>query len=262
MKKVIVSIVYFLILFIPLAASVEAVILRPGEQVIDNGRLTENHATFLQTATIAVNTATQIANQVINLASMSPEAMLAHILGVEKQLGQVVDIMKQAQGLMDATQTAEQAWNRTFKQIDSFAHGETSAADRIAHHEDMINVLDQTYQDALRVGKLNTEIDSDTQQLQDMMNENQNAVGNKTVKQVKNQAGTLVVAQKIKQNETLPNLTTVLVASARANLEIAAEARSNAFHGMNINVSDPYQPTKDDLKNYTKPAGQGYIHFF
>lgn len=180
--------------------------------VHDAANTAENHATFLQTAQNTLNTATQIANQVTNLASLSPEAMAAHLLGIEEEFGDMVESMKQAQGVMKASQSAETAWNNSFRKADSFFEGDTSRVDNFGDSKKMIRTLDQTYLDALRASKSSAKIEKDAKRLQAMMEQNKSAAGNKQALQIQNNLSAQQVTLQMKRNQTLGMFSSAVVA--------------------------------------------------
>lgn len=197
-----------LAVFAAAAAATPFYIARAAVPVYDAANTAQTHATYLQAAQNVLNTATQIANQVTELTSMDANAMSKHINGVSGQVNEVAGFAKQAKGLMSASTSAEQAWEKAFSDPEQFFTDGTNLTitDRIARGQKMSNVLNQTYEDALRIAKSNMQIDQDIEQLQDMMEQNKNAVGNKQAIQTQNALLAQQNALLIKQNQNLAAL--------------------------------------------------------
>lgn len=198
--------------------------------VYDATNTAENHATFLQAAQQVINSATQIANQVLELKSMPSSDLNAHSTTVNGEITRISDIMNQAQGIMKLNQSAEQMWSQVFKPIDSFFSnsGNISPFVLMTNSQNMSSSLDQTLQDALRTAKSNTDVSQDTQLLQELMNQNANAVGNKHAIQVQND----LIAQQntlyMKQNQIMGAMAASVIASNSKQNQIDAQATAIA----------------------------------
>lgn len=184
----------------------------------------QNTKNAINTAVTAVNTATQVANQIKNLASMSPEGILAHYLGISQDLADITGVWQAYNGLMSATKTMDESWNSAFKQVDSFFSGETSSfAQRNSDSQSMLRALEQTYKDSMNTAKQVGDTSKSAQNLQDALNRVGNAVGAKEAAQ----AGTQVVAsgvkEAIKTNQQLSTLITI--ESAKGQAEVQEQAK-------------------------------------
>jgi P-type conjugative transfer protein TrbJ len=232
-----------LVLFATIGISTTAPQVFAAVPVYDATNTAENHATFLQAAQQVLNSATQIANQVLELKSMPSDDLNTHSTTVNGQLSQVSTIMNLAQGFMQPNQSAETIWSQVFKPIESFFSntGNITPFVLMTNSQNMSSSLDQTLQDALRTAKSNTDITQDTQLLQDLMNQNANAVGNKHAAQVQNDLLAQQNALYIKQNQIM---------AAMASAVIASNAKQNQIDAQATAVAQQY--TNESNNNATK----------
>lgn|GEM_PF-2332100 len=193
--------------------------------VNDTPNTLQNTTTAINTATTAINTATQVANQVKNLASMSPEGLLAQYLGVSAELGQVVGVWQAYNGLMTATQTMDQSWNNAFQQVNTFFSGGTSTiAQRNSNNQSTLQALESTYRDSMNTASAMTNTTTATQNLQTSLTNVANAVGNKQVVQANSQIASAAVKEQIKTNAQLGQLLTIEAAKGEAEVNEKAQA--------------------------------------
>lgn len=197
--------------------------------VIDMANIAETHATFLQTVQTVANTLTQIQNQVLELTSMSPESLLAHVTGVNTELSKIQSTITQVQGLMDSVKTTEQVWQSTFSKIDHLFDGTINVLDGssgLGRSQNMAKAADQTYQDALQIAKTNADISQEMQTLKRLMDENQSAVGNKHAAQTQN----ALLAQQnellLKQQQTSAAMVSAMTAHYAKENQKEAEAEA------------------------------------
>jgi P-type conjugative transfer protein TrbJ len=215
--------------------------------VFDATNTAENHATFLQAAQQVINSATQIANQVLELKSMPSSNLNSHSTAVNTELSQVSIIMNLAQGMMQPNQSADQMWNQVFKPINSYFSnsGNISPLVLMTNSQNMSNSLDQTLQDSLRTAKSNTDVSNDTQLLQELMNQNANAVGNKHAIQVQNDLLAQQNALYIKQNQIMAAMASAIIASNSKQNQIDAQstaiAQKYTDEATTVMAEDPFQ---------------------
>ena len=187
----------------------------------------ENIAQAVMTVT---NTLTQIQNQLLELRPADSDFLQNQINGIAQQINQIKNTGQQANGLMNQGQSVEQKWQNTFGSIDSlFTSDSTVTPDaQIAHSRNAAYTLDQTYQDAYRSAKQLAIVDQDWQTLQQLMEANKNAVGNKQSMQVQN---SLIAQQNtllLKQIQTQSAMSSVVAASnAAQNQEDAQTTAKN-----------------------------------
>lgn len=193
--------------------------------VIDTTNIAQTHANVLQSIQTVANTLTQIQNQLLELKTLDPQRLLAQKLGIGQQFDQVKSTISKAQGIMYDVKTVEQSWESTFGNIENLLNGGSSNAS--ANAKRVAASLDYTYKDALRVAKDLGKIDDDVKQLQDLMDDNGNAVGNKHAQQVQNG----LIAQQnmllIKQNQGISAMTSAVVAANAKQNQIDAQTTAD-----------------------------------
>lgn len=206
----------------------------------------QNIAQAVMTVT---NTLTQIQNQLLELKPMDSNFLQAQISDLNQQINQMRSNAQQAQGLMNQEQSLEQKWQSTFGSIETlFTSGATVTPNaQIAHSRNAANTLDQTYQDAYRIAKQNANVDQDWQALQNLMNANQNAVGNKQSLQIQNSLIAQQNALLLKQIQTQSATNAVLAATAAAQNQ--EDAQTTAQNKKIIDAFDTHQAKGNPLVN-------------
>jgi P-type conjugative transfer protein TrbJ len=193
--------------------------------VNDINNTLQNTKTAISTATNAVNTASQVANDVRNLASMSPDGLLAHYLGISKELSNTLGVYNAYNGLMNATQTAEQAWNGTFQSAESFLSGDTSALKGTAEgQKNMYSSVDKTYRDSMNTARQVSDTRGDMTNLQNALNKVANANGAKEVAQANGQVSSIIAETQIKGLQTESQLLGITAADAEIRNQDAMRA--------------------------------------
>lgn len=183
--------------------------------VIDTANINQTNLVYAQALKTALNTATQIANQVRNLQSASPDLLSANSTGINEQLAAVLSTVQASNGIMRPGETATQSWDKVFNSATDYGVG--SSTTRAAYQQNMLYYLDETYKDSLRVAKTNQQIEADMSNLNRMLTESQNVEGNKSAIQVQ----TAVQAQGVKQQMQLNQTMAALLSqqAAQANYE-------------------------------------------
>ncbi|MEN6621135.1 MAG: hypothetical protein ABFD50_06280 [Smithella sp.] len=194
--------------------------------VHDATNTAENHATFLQAAQQVLNSATQIANQALELTPLSNDSLGTYERAVNAEMTFVQNILNKLQGLMTPTKTSDQVWSENYKPIDSYFNlgGLLTPSAVMSNNQNMSYAADQTFQDGLKTAKAYADITQDAALLQDLMDQNKNAVGNKQLGQIQNDLLAQQNSIYIKQNQIIGAMTaSVIAANARQN-QIDAQA--------------------------------------
>jgi len=213
--------------------------LQPASAAVntnDKPNTLQNTKTAIQAATTAVNTATQIANQVKNLASMSPEGILASYLGISNELGEVVDVINAYNGLMSATNNMNTAWNAAFKQVDSFFDGNTSVFKQATNTQTTLNALQKTYKDSMTLSNSMKDISNSTALLEKDLNYVSEATGMKSVQQAHANISALIAKENMKQTQLLGNWAMQLAGYFQLKNQEAARAAAT-----NLNAANSFQ---------------------
>lgn len=210
--------------------------------VYDAANTAETHATFLQAAQQVLNSGTQIANQGLELTSMSDSSLDAHAKTVNSEMSFAQKVLNQLGGMMSPGKTSDQAWSETFKPIDDYY----ALSDIITpmavmtNNQKMSHALDQTLQDGLKVAKAYADITQDTALLEELQKQNKKAVGNKHAAQVQNDLIAQQNAIYIKQNQIM---------AAMATSMIAANARQNQMDAQSNAINKAYSDALDETIN-------------
>lgn len=205
-----------------------------------------------QAVSTVANTLTQIQNQLLELQPLDLQVLQSQINGITQQINQIQSTSQQSQGLMNQAQSVEQKWQQTFGNMDTIFNNQSTITPgaQIANSRNTAYTLDQTYQDAYRVAKQAATLDQDWQTLQQLMNSNQNAVGNKQSMQIQN---SLIAQQNgliLKQIQTLSALNSVIAAgNAAQNRE---DAQTTAQNQQLMNAFDAHQAKGNPLDTRTR----------
>lgn len=234
-----------------LTAAVIAVLTVPrvfaAVPVYDAANTAETHANFLQTAQQVINSATQIANQLLELKSLPDKDLNNYYNVLRGEFGKINVNANQAVGLMLQAQSVEQTWAQTFKRIDDFFtyNGTTNSTSIITQQQNMSTMTDKTLMDALRTAKTHSETDNDEVLLMQLLEQNKNAVGNKSAIQVQNELIAQQNALFVKQNQIMAAMATAtIVQNAKQNQTEAIAAAIAKKHSdeaqavMSINPFD------------------------
>lgn len=103
----------------------------------------------------------------------------------------------QSQGMMNPSQTAEQAWSKTF--YDPKDYGDKDVVDRLKLDKNAAHALGLTYKDAFNLIKQSGAIDKDIANLNKAMEANASVHGNKEALQIQNVLSGHLVALRAKE---------------------------------------------------------------
>ncbi|SFM38298.1 type IV secretion system protein [Pelosinus propionicus] len=209
-----------------LAATIAVPRVFAAVPVFDATNTAENHATFLQAAQQVINSATQIANQALELKPVSSDSLDAHATTVNREMTFVQTILNQFQGLMNPGKPSSQVWSETFKPIDNYftLSGLLTPSAIMTNNQNMSYSADQTFQDGLKTAKAYADITQDAALLQELMEQNKNAVGNKQLGQIQNNLLAQQNSIYIKQNQIVGAMTSAVIASNARQNQIDAQA--------------------------------------
>jgi len=234
---------------------------KQGNQVYDAPDHKYTVVEQIKAITQAVNTATEIAHQVTNLASMSSEALAAHLLGLDNELQQSIEVVEAWDGLMSATNTMTNAWNSTFSQLDTFAHGGTSVINKMNNKKSKLEILETTYKDSMNTGRLTNTINDEVTSLKTAVNEISNAEGAVQAEQAQADITASIETIELKKTVLLSDMVGLTSITSQVEAQEITESRGTLVTGFNFGVSDPYNPSTYDNLMYTRPTGQGMISF-
>ncbi|WP_371381845.1 hypothetical protein [Sporomusa aerivorans] len=130
---------------------------------------------------------------------------------------------------MNSTNTMEQAWNQSFRSVDSlFSGSNTTTVDRIGNGWTTASALEKTYMDSMRVAKANADISKEVEQLNRLMEQNKNSVGNKQLQQTQNDIMAQQNAILLKQQQTMGAMAATVAAQSAQQNQADAEAMALA----------------------------------
>lgn len=234
---------------------------RNGYQTYDVRNNAKSIIAEIKGVTEMVNTITNLAYQIKNLASMSPEGILAHYLGISQDLADIAGVWQAYNGLMAATDTAKNAWTSAFRSVEDFSQGKTSVTKQMGKNKDLLNVLETTYKDSMATAKALGDQQNDIKMLENALNKLESASGNLENQQIRTQIESLEVSLAIKRNLLLGNLVSLKSITGKAKIDQEVKDKEATREGAAFMVSDPYHPTSYDKKNFDRPKGKGMIDF-
>lgn len=156
--------------------------LRPANaalQVSDFNSEIQHGIAAVHAATSVVQSATQIANEVKHLTGMSPDALVAHYLGLDETLQNVIDAYSAYNGLLASGKNASSAFDSAFGQVGTLFEGGTSLADYTSQ-KNSLAMLEKMNQDAIYLSKqAQKDIDKSQNNMGRSLTELGASVGNK-----------------------------------------------------------------------------------
>lgn len=181
----------------------------------------QNIAQAINTVT---NTLTQIQNQLLELQPLDLQALQYQINGINQQMDNIQRTAQQAQGLLSQSLSMDQKWQQTFGNLETkFSTSETTTPEaQMAHDKNKVYTLEKTYQDAYQTAKDSANLENEMTTLQELMDANKSAVGNKQSLQIQN---SLLAQQNLllmKQIKTLSGMSTAIAASNASRNEADA----------------------------------------
>jgi|GEM_PF-6021811 len=232
-----------------------------GYQVYDAPREKQSIIASIKSITEMVNQMTRLANQIKDLASMSPEGLLAHYTGVSNVLGDVVGTWQAYNGLLSATSTANNAWSSAFTQVHSFITGQTSATAHIKNQQDLLQALENTYRDSMSAAQMASNQEAEVALLKNSLTNLQNADGGVETEQIAAQIESINTTLLIKRNFLISNLITVRTTRNQDKLTQKKNSMNEVTNGLTFGTPDPYHPDAYQQQVFTRPQGQGMINF-
>lgn len=136
--------------------------------------------------------------------------------------------------------------------------------DKDTINEDIVaqkKALEQTYKDAMQIAKTESQDLATTTALLAAMDQAGNAKGDLAASQANTQVRSVLLVEKARANRLLANYTAVEAAHQKAKMDQELKAWKDSRNGMAFITIDPYHPSKDDARKYTRPQGQGFIDF-
>lgn len=188
---------------------------------IDN--TAQNAQTAINTATSAINSATSVANELRMLASMSPEALITHYVGLSQNLAEVLGTYKAYQGIINSTKDLSTTWKSTFNGMDSIFNGDSK---NLKNSQDTMKVLENTYTDSMKISNEISNVTQSIDNLKKAVNNSANADGTKEALQANGQITAVGVSEQIKQNQLLSSMVTSMAAKQQFELEEVAKSQA------------------------------------
>ena len=207
----------------------------------------ENIAQAINTVT---NTLTQIQNQLLELQPRDLQSLQNQINGINQQIDKLQSTTQQAQGLMSQSINIEQKWQQTFGDLETkFNVPELVTPEaQTAHDKNKVYTLEKTYKDAYLAAKDSSDLEKEMEALQQLMDANKNAVGNKQSLQIQN---SLLAQQNLllmKQIKTMSAMGTAIAGSYAAQNE--TDATTTAQNEQLIKKLDELSQAGSPLANY------------
>ncbi|MEN6623585.1 MAG: hypothetical protein ABFD50_18825, partial [Smithella sp.] len=127
---------------------------------------------------------------------------------------------------------------------------------------EQIRWLDQIYQNILASAKENlADSSAQTESLLAADEASGSAVGTVAALQANTEVQSLQAAALLRKNALLSNYLALEAAKSRAETADTVQSAQDMKNGMAFIISDPYHPTEQEKKQYTRPEGIGFVNF-
>ena len=122
--------------------------------------------------------------------------------------------------------------------------------------------LDQMYQKILASIKENmADSSQQTDALIEANNASANAEGNLAATQANTEVGGILTESILRRNALLANYTAINTAHNMAEKAEQLQSAEDMKNGMTMIITDPYKPTQQEIKQYSRPSGIGFVKF-
>lgn len=223
---------------------------RNGYQVKDVTRIDKNTISDMKTYTILVNSMQAIENKVLDMTGLPTEesdSMRFSLQNISSQTGSI----QQSAAIPDVDEDTLFPTTQTV--------GDPSKSfDR----NSQLIWLDHMYQNMLASAQDNlADSNSQTDALLAAGEASSSAVGNMAALQSNTQVQSLQTAALLRRNAMIANYIALEAAKSRADTADLVQSAQDVKNGMTFIVSDPYHPTAQEKKQYTRPEGIGFVKF-
>lgn len=206
--------------------------LQPAEAAIavnDANNIYQNTLNAVNTATIAMNTATQIANQVRNLASLSSSELDKFYESVATDIGRITTAQGLYGGMMNKGKTIDSAWTSAFKDVDTYFNSSTrpSLSQNNLNKESTLATSQASNKDSLVISKTVSDASSQSAtDLQSAVTTLNNADGIKQSIQAHGFITSLMVKEQLKENAMLAQYLANMSAANQSKVQEEAASLS------------------------------------
>lgn len=225
--------------------------------VIDDQNIFQQIKTYTETVNVVKNTAEQIALQVKELTSLPQQILDRYKTAFDESVASVKQTLEASNFFKDPEKW-DDFWNETYPRISGEDYKQTIWSERSVNDTLQEIMSMQNKQDVENYHNLIEELEKSKERLQDLLEQNKTAVGNKQVEQISNQ----IVAEKAhiesintsiqaimnknqvmkQQSEVMKaiNHRTVMEAGAKAERESVKRMKENVIQTSPIN-SNPFE---------------------
>lgn len=225
--------------------------------VIDDQNILQQLKTYTETINVVKNTAEQISMQVKELTSLPQQILDRYTTAFNESIANVRQTLEAANFFKDPEKWND-FWNETYPRISGDDYKQTVWSERTVNDTIQEIMSMQNKQDVENYHSLVDELEKSKERLQDLLEQNKTAVGNKQVEQISNQIAaekahiesinTSIQAimnknQVMKQQAEVMkaiNHKTVMEAGAKAEKEAVAKMKENVIKTSPIN-SNPFE---------------------
>ena len=206
--------------------------LQPAEAALavnDANNIYQNTLNAVNTATIAMNTATQISNQVRNLASLTTSELNNFYSTLTNDMNRMSNARDIYTGMLDKGKTLDSAWSGAFKDVNTFFNSSTrpTATQNVANKQSTLATAQATNKDSLVMSK--TVSDASPQvatDLQTAVTTLNNADGAKQAIQAHGLISSMMVKEQLKENAMLAQYLANVSASNQSRVQEEAASLS------------------------------------
>lgn len=203
-----------------------------GDIVFDPSVFAQTVMTYAKEVQTAINTATQIENQLRslqnearNLANMDLGSAAANMAGIQQNLNALVQLQSSVKGLTMDYARWQAEWDKVYKDFASF--NGMSGKDYASQAQKILEQTNNATYDAMRAQGLVAQIGNDSANLQGLLSASRSAGGALAAAQAGNQIAGMTAQQ-------LMRLEQIMASSYRAQSSyFAAEAQKQAISNAN-----------------------------
>lgn len=214
-----------------------------AKPVIDRQNISKTNANYLETIKVVKNTATQIQNELQNLAALPNQIFSAAEQDLQNNLG---NIQKSINGLLNPSSNGN-TWANIFVDYPEYENVGGSVVDRLKADGNILHQLGLSSAGAYDISHENLKmIEKDSELIKNLMQLNQQADGNLKVEQVSN----LIGAQRNSLESRKVQLQAIdtNINAQRFARETQLEAQALDIKNKHIKAEEKYKTGTDPLK--------------
>lgn len=232
---------------------------RNGFQVVDVKLNSQSIISQLKTLTDKLNSITKLMNQATSMMSLSSDKLNQFMSKINTSLSSITIYGEQREGALLGSVTPTNVMSK-FLDYEKNLYRDMTSAEKKEQERIKLNTQESTNKNALRAAQMGADSSSDEAALNTALTALSNAEGEKAAEQASGQIDGVAVSAKAKKNILLSNILAQYAVIQQAEVDKKVKNREDQWTA-GFNVADPYHPTEQQQRDYTRPTGIGLINY-